>query len=55
MFYHKIQITDKYTVTDYLWITIQYYNNFMGISETYTDGVDFINYKIDIMNEKIDN
>ena len=23
-----------------------------GISETYTDGVDFINYKIDIMNEK---
>ena len=53
MFYHKIQITDKYTVTDYLWITIQYYNNFMwGISETYTDGVDFINYKIDIMNEK---
>ena len=53
MFYHKIQIADKYTVTDYLWITIQYYNNFIwGISETYTDGVDFINYKIDIMNEK---
>ena len=53
LFYHKIKISDKYTEYDDLWLTIQYYNNFIwGISETYTDGVDFINYKVNIMNEK---
>lgn len=53
LFYHKLKISDKYTEYDDLWLTIQYYNNFVwGISETYTDGADFINYKVNIMNQK---
>ena len=53
LFYHKIKISDKYTEYDDLWLTIQYYKSFVwGISETYTDGVDFINYKVNIMNQK---
>ena len=44
-----IRTIDTYNDEVEKWITIQHYKNFRyGINETYTDSVDFVNYKISL-------